>query len=571
MKRLFMGVMLILSISVSAQQNADLPLTLEDSRLSALLVNRRPAQLHIKLINAKRSAEGTVVKYTTVQTGPRLQRQHFASLDREGEVTIVLHDNLPYQQVWLSVGELFYTGLIVNNDLDLTIDAARIVERANISHEGVYLRGEDAALNLQLGKRRLHKSNERSDIISRFTSLSISSANGEMPFENFLKQADSVYAASSDLDSEFLQTNPGFAWAIENERNSDFFEWFIVGCYRSGIPERWVEKIEKHRPYFVTNEGAGFYRSLCRYVSMKTQERAKMLISELYKQRSSLTQEQKAVLDSIVVLESGDKSANEEELRKLYARRTKLFSTQIDRIYLQQSLLAIDQSVQGPRADMLKLWLMEGWKDKYAYAYPVLSSSIQTKWMNNIVETELAYEQLNQRKVDELFKTATVINPSNTAYLGRPIGELEFGASLYTLDSIQKIEDFVFNLRARFPGKALILDIWATWCAPCISDIPNSIDLHQKNADLPIEYIYLCSSSGSDEATWKRRIGSLKPPGHHIFIDDRLLNLLRKVLNAEGGFPTYVVIDREGGVKPKAIQFMGALNRNTLKDAVGIQ
>lgn len=176
-----------------------------------------------------------------------------------------------------------------------------------------------------------------------------------------------------------------------------------------------------------------------------------------------------------------------------------------------------------------------------------------------------------QQQMEELFKTSTLIKQSDNYYIGKPLAELSFGAQLYKLDSLGKMEDLISNLRLKFSNKVLVLDIWATWCAPCISDIPNSIRLHKENADLPIEYIYLCTNSGSDEKTWKSRIGMLKPPGTHIFIDDALLISLRKLLRAEGGFPTYVVIDQQGKVNSKAISFMSGLDRDKLKIATNIE
>lgn len=59
-------------------------------------------------------------------------------------------------------------------------------------------------------------------------------------------------------------------------------------------------------------------------------------------------------------------------------------------------------------------------------------------------------------------------------------------------------------------------------------------------------------------------------PGTHIFVNEKIVAQLKTAFNAEGGFPTYVAIDINGQVKPNAITYMGALNRASLKKAVGI-
>jgi thiol-disulfide isomerase/thioredoxin len=280
---------------------------------------------------------------------------------------------------------------------------------------------------------------------------------------------------------------------------------------------------------------------------------------------------QKAVLDSIARFEGTGDQQGSDLLKALYARRYKLFKTELDEIDLQQALLSIKQYAKGGRADILRMQLMEKWKDQFSFAYPVLLDEIETKWSGRFVQQKLEAAVAGQRQIDELFKTASVIQNGDNYYIGKPVAELPFGARLYKLDSVSKVEDLLTNLRAKFRTRTLILDIWATWCAPCIGDIPNGIKLHRENSDLPIEYIYLCTTSGSDEETWKRRIATLKPPGHHIFIDDVLLTSLRKLLHAEGGYPTYVVIDKDGNVNAKAISFMNGMDREKLKTAAGIQ
>lgn len=56
----------------------------------------------------------------------------------------------------------------------------------------------------------------------------------------------------------------------------------------------------------------------------------------------------------------------------------------------------------------------------------------------------------------------------------------------------------MLNLKLKFPNKALIIDFWATWCVPCLGDLPNSKKLYEANKDLPVEYVYICTRGGSN-------------------------------------------------------------------------
>jgi len=567
MKYAILGIAMVTSLMSIAQSKITPPVPVEDPGMDGYLKNRKPAAFKIKLVNSNGLAKKVSVKYTIVHLGPEMQVSNITQLGVDNEATIVLSENLPYQQVWLSVEGFLYVGIVVNSDLEIIIDADKVKSEVFLSGNGITFNGKDADLNKSLIKRALYRREDNNALQNIFTGKSIDAANNKISVDQYIKTTDSVHMELQKIDETFIEENPDYAWAIENEAYSFYYNWLLTGFSNKAIPGNLKSKIEDHKPYFLTNDGVGFYRSLSSYLVYKKERKAPPIQEILYSNKKNLTPAKKEVLDSIAYYEASPDANKEAHLKRLYAKRYEIFKNEINIIYCKDALSSLEMNNTGAKSDILKLGLMERWKDNFNSAYPVILTSMKTSWTKRFVQNKLQEALTKQQEIEHLFKDAKAIN-NNDVYIGKPLLSLSFGANLYVLDSLDKVDDFIVNLRSKFKDKVLIIDIWATWCAPCIGDIPYSKKLHEENADLPIEYIYLCTTSSSDIDIWKNRIGNLKAPGTHIFINDEFVAALRKKLDAEGGYPTYVVIDTKGKVNSKSISFMGGLNRESLMSLI---
>ena len=136
--------------------------------------------------------------------------------------------------------------------------------------------------------------------------------------------------------------------------------------------------------------------------------------------------------------------------------------------------------------------------------------------------------------------------------IGKSISELDFGAKLYTYDT-GNASELLSNLKSAFKDKALLLDFWATWCGPCLSEMPYSIKLQNEAKSLPLEFIYLCSSNNSSLDKWKLKIAELKIPGTHIFVSESIENELMSFFSATA-FPSYRLINSDGVIKTEFLR-----------------
>jgi thiol-disulfide isomerase/thioredoxin len=160
--------------------------------------------------------------------------------------------------------------------------------------------------------------------------------------------------------------------------------------------------------------------------------------------------------------------------------------------------------------------------------------SMHTDWCIAVTKKE---RERTTAKLDEINKaltgsggdTASTSSTASTAstslgkslVFGKPLADLPFGASLYKAEGIKAI-DFIAKLKQNFPGKAIIIDRWATWCVPCLNEMPHEKVLEQASTSLPVVFVYLCTIINSSESKWKSKVVELQQPGIHFLIDETL-------------------------------------------------
>jgi len=86
-----------------------------------------------------------------------------------------------------------------------------------------------------------------------------------------------------------------------------------------------------------------------------------------------------------------------------------------------------------------------------------------------------------------------------------------------------------------------------------------------KASNLPIEFVYLCTSGGSDEEQWKNKVLEIQQPGTHLFVDSKAISELMNLFNM-GGFPSYLLLKPDGSYDEKTVNSLYKLQLDTLKD-----
>ena len=114
-------------------------------------------------------------------------------------------------------------------------------------------------------------------------------------------------------------------------------------------------------------------------------------------------------------------------------------------------------------------------------------------------------------------------------------------------------EEILQTILDRYKGKAVLIDIWATWCGPCKAGHaamkPWKKELKGKN----IQFVYITSPT-SPLATWQEMIKDID--GDHYYLTKEQYNYILNHYDSDG-IPTYAIYDAEGNQTFKTIGFSG--------------
>lgn len=96
---------------------------------------------------------------------------------------------------------------------------------------------------------------------------------------------------------------------------------------------------------------------------------------------------------------------------------------------------------------------------------------------------------------------------------------------------------------ADFKGKVVVMNIWATWCAPCKVEMPTLAKLQAAYAGQPVEVVAVSIDSAGEAAAAKLFIASNDPLK---FYHDREMKLPFRLQPPAQGAPTTVIYGKDG-------------------------
>lgn len=101
---------------------------------------------------------------------------------------------------------------------------------------------------------------------------------------------------------------------------------------------------------------------------------------------------------------------------------------------------------------------------------------------------------------------------------------------------------------AEFKGKVVVLNLWATWCGPCVAEMPTLAKLSAATAGQPVAVVPVSLDSPDDRANAEAFIAK-RPP--LTFYAEPKYALAYAFKPSVQGLPTTVLIDPAGNVRAR--------------------
>ena len=115
------------------------------------------------------------------------------------------------------------------------------------------------------------------------------------------------------------------------------------------------------------------------------------------------------------------------------------------------------------------------------------------------------------------------------------------------------IEALMNTIVDKYKGKAVVIDFWATWCAPCLDAMKDYRNVKNEMKDKDIVFVYITNIS-SPKKLWEEKIKIIG--SEHYYLNKEEWEYLLNSFDFSA-IPTYLFYDKNGVLKNKVTAYPG--------------
>jgi thiol-disulfide isomerase/thioredoxin len=182
-----------------------------------------------------------------------------------------------------------------------------------------------------------------------------------------------------------------------------------------------------------------------------------------------------------------------------------------------------------------------------------------SSWLSKMTDND-AFKNANEQRLQRDIKwwREKKINIDNVPKEGEPAKDFNYADK----------DGNEFSLSS-FKGRLVYLDVWATWCGPCIVEIPALKKLEEVYQDKKITFLSI--SIDKDKEAWMKMLDEKKLGGIQLWAGDLWeSNSISGIAKdyAIYGIPRFMLFSADGNVistnapRPSAIEIKGLLGSN---------
>jgi len=154
-------------------------------------------------------------------------------------------------------------------------------------------------------------------------------------------------------------------------------------------------------------------------------------------------------------------------------------------------------------------------------------------------KSEIIYNELISNVTDEMFKIELTEKYDNIKALVKGNPSPKFNNYENHKGGTTSLDDL--------KGKYVYIDVWATWCGPCVGEIPFLKEVEEKYRNKNIEFVSISIDDKKDYEKWKSFVIEKEMEGVQLYADNAWKSeFVQKY--AISGIPRFILIDTDGNI-----------------------